>query len=166
MVIWGKFFYKSVFKLNVIILVMVMLEDSVIEEKEPEVLERVTYGKTIFRLLNIDGDYQIEKRNPRGVINLIDYALIGDYIRGIYNSEVENAFERIRQSRSHVWQFDKEKQGLALQVDGLDLARLNSREPNLNKPIVSVSDKPMIFTIVSSIGFRSYLDFLTVDETV
>lgn len=144
-----------------------MFKDSGIEEKEPEELEKFTYGKTTLRLLNMDGDYQVEKRNPQGVVNLIDYTILKTPSKGVYNSRAEDAYERIRQARRHNDQFDIEKQGLVLRLDDLDLGMLNLRKPeHLNKPVTSVSDKPMKFTIFPSRELRSHLDFLTVDETV
>lgn len=153
---------------------MIMPENSGIEEKEPEELEKLTYGKTTLRLLKIDGDYQVEKRNEQEVVNIIDYTEVGTHIKGVYNSEIENAFMRIRQARGHVDQFYKEKQGLALQVDDLDLEvnhsdlRANNKKglDYLNKPITSDLEKPMVFTIVRKSRLTSHLDFLDVDETV
>lgn len=152
---------------------MIMPEDSEIEEKEPGELEKLTYGKTILILLNRDGNYQIEKRNPQGTENIIDYAKVGTNVKGTYNARLEDAFERIRQVRSHITQFDKEKQNLALRVDDLDLGIL-SKEPgnldkppdNLDKPVASVLEKPMVFHIVRKEKFTCDLDYLTIDETV
>jgi len=143
-----------------------MSEESEVKEKEPEELEKLTYGKTTFRLLKIDGNYQIEKRNEQGVVNIIDYTRLKTPIEGVYNTRLEDAFTRIRQARRRNDQFDREKQDLALRVD--DLEMLNLREPDhptLDK-VTSVLGKPITVTIFCKSRFTSYLDFLDLDETV
>jgi len=44
---------------------MIMPEEHEIEENGSEVLEKLTYGKTTLSLLDINGDYQIEKERSK-----------------------------------------------------------------------------------------------------
>ncbi len=148
---------------------MVMPEDSEIEGEEPKELEKLIYGKTTLRLLNINGNYQIEKRNEQGIVNIIDYTRAKTSVGGVYNTRLEDAFTRIKQVRRHINQFEKERQELALRVDDLDLERLNPKEPDnltLGEASTPVSEKPMVFKIWRNKCFTSHLDFLDVDETV
>jgi len=148
---------------------MIIPKNSEIEEKEPEELEKLTYGKTILRFLNIDGNYQIEKRNEQGVVNIIDYTRLKTPVEGVYNNRLEDAFTRIRQARGHMDQFYREKQELALRVDDLNLEMLDPREPDypiLGEASTSDSGKPMVFKIVRKEFITCDLDYFDIDETV
>lgn len=146
---------------------MIIPEDSEIEEEEPKELEKLIYGKTTLRLLNINGNYQIEKRNQQGVVNIIDYTRAKTFVEGVYNTRLEDTFIRIKQARRHINQFEKERQDLALRVD--DLEMLNPKElgnSTLGEVSPPVLEKPMVFKIWRNKCFTSHLDFLDVDETV
>ena len=146
-----------------------MPEACEIEGEEPKELEKLIYGKTTLRLLNINGDYQIEKRNQQGIVNIIDYTRAKTSVEGVYNTRLEDAFIRIRQARKHINQFEKERQELALRVDDSNLEELNPKEPDnstLGEASTFVLGKPMVFKIWRKEKFTCDLDYLTIDETV
>jgi len=148
---------------------MILPKEPEIGEKSFDELEGMTYGKTRISLLNINGNYQIRKENKQGVvIDIIDYDGLGNFLEGVYNLEIEDAFERIKQAKSHINQFVEEKSTFFLKIESAsDLEGLSERKQDyLGGPVTSVSGKPMVFHIFRSEEFRSDLDFLTIDETV